>query len=241
MALAFTDSGSGYIGLGAATALELTGDMTVATWLNPDAQPGAANQGLITAADPNDPFTGWQFTFNRNGGYTLNFFSSGGGGFTGADTAWTEDVWEHAAYTAIGATGTFYKGGVADGSVSHTAPAGGSGADKFIAATAAGVNLLNGRLAEMAVWNVGLIAAEVAALSKGFSPSLIRPTSLVAYWSLNRPGTAHQVDHWKHGLTATVNGVITDYDHPRVIYPSRRRLVFVPSGAVEAGYLLVAN
>jgi len=42
----------------------------------------------------------------------------------------------------------------------------------------------SGRIAEAAIWNVALTDAEVAILADGFSPLLVRPASLVAYWPL---------------------------------------------------------
>ncbi|MHC4156685.1 MAG: LamG-like jellyroll fold domain-containing protein [Planctomycetota bacterium] len=77
-------------------------------------------------------------------------------------------------------------------------------------------NYLSGLLAEMAVWNVPLSDAEAAALAKGFSPLLIRPGNLVAYWPLIR-GLNDRVG----GYNLTASGTIVS-PHPRVIYPSRQ-------------------
>jgi hypothetical protein len=43
---------------------------------------------------------------------------------------------------------------------------------------------LNGIIAEVGLWNIALAAADIASLAKGFSPLLIRPEGLVAYWPL---------------------------------------------------------
>lgn len=50
----------------------------------------------------------------------------------------------------------------------------------------AGAPYFNGYLAEAAIWNVALTAAEITSLSKGFAARLIRPASLVHYMPLIR-------------------------------------------------------
>lgn len=59
-------------------------------------------------------------------------------------------------------------------------------------------------------WNAKLDAAEIAALAKGFSPSLIRPSALLEYAPLIRD--ANEI---RTGLAATLTGT-TVSDHPRV-------------------------
>lgn len=73
-----------------------------------------------------------------------------------------------------------------------------------------------GSLAEIALWNVYLTAAEQATLSRGFSPLFVRPSALVFYAPLigrNSPET-----DLRGGLTGTVTGATTGA-HPRIIYP----------------------
>ena len=41
---------------------------------------------------------------------------------------------------------------------------------------------MNGNIAEAALWNIALTDADVASLAAGFSPKLIRPEGLIAYW-----------------------------------------------------------
>ena len=75
----------------------------------------------------------------------------------------------------------------------------------------------SGRIAEAAIWSAALDAAEVAALAKGFSPLLIRPTSLAAYWPL-LGNDASELDRWKSRFDMTVT-VATKADHIRIYYP----------------------
>lgn len=67
-----------------------------------------------------------------------------------------------------------------------------------------------GNLAEVAVWNAALTAAEIVSLSKGFSPTKVRPQSLIAYL----PFVRNNYD--MKGTTFTTSGTGVA-DHPRII------------------------
>ena len=74
-----------------------------------------------------------------------------------------------------------------------------------------------GRIAEVAVWNVVLTAAEMNAMGvKGYSPAVIRPASIVEYWPLVRDLTGVK----KGGLSAGSGTSVIE--HPRIIYPKRK-------------------
>lgn len=70
---------------------------------------------------------------------------------------------------------------------------------------------MNGRIAEVGIWNVALTADEIVALAKGFSPKRIRTRSLIFYVPLIR-----NVYDAK-GLPLTTTGTVVA-DHPRVFY-----------------------
>jgi hypothetical protein len=74
----------------------------------------------------------------------------------------------------------------------------------------------DGLLAEAGIWNVALSDEEAAILAKGYSPLLVRPASLVAYWPLI--GRYSPEIDIKGGYALTVSGA-TVGDHPRIIYP----------------------
>jgi len=90
----------------------------------------------------------------------------------------------------------------------------------------------SGRIAEAAIWNVALSDAEVASLAKGYSPLFIQPTALVAYWPLIGHATT-EIDS-VGGFGLTVTGA-TKAAHPRIIYPSRSRLILPQAAAPAAG------
>jgi hypothetical protein len=76
----------------------------------------------------------------------------------------------------------------------------------------------DGDLAEAAIWSVALSDEEVAALGKGVSPRVIRPTSLVAYYPV-RGDASPERDRWRTGYHLTVTGA-TPSAHRSVIEPS---------------------
>ena len=72
---------------------------------------------------------------------------------------------------------------------------------------------LDGRLAEVGIWNAALTAAEIASLAKGMTCDKIRPQNLVFYAPLVR-----DINDQKGGLTITNNNGAAVANHPR-IYP----------------------
>lgn len=91
----------------------------------------------------------------------------------------------------------------------------GTGQDRLTLATylsgSSPQELLNGRLADAAVWNVALSADEIASLAKGFKPTRVRPQSLVFYAPLIR-----DLNDLRGALPLTNNNSATVTDHPRV-------------------------
>ena len=77
----------------------------------------------------------------------------------------------------------------------------------------------SGRIAEAAIWDVELTAAEVAALARRYTPLQIRPQSLVAYWPLGGRYGQFDLDRWKSSLNMTPTNSPTWADHDRIIYP----------------------
>ena len=69
--------------------------------------------------------------------------------------------------------------------------------------------------AECGIWNVALTDAEVVVLAAGYSPLLVRPQNLVAYWPLIRDTD----DDIVGGYSMTPVNSPTVAAHPRVFYP----------------------
>lgn len=70
---------------------------------------------------------------------------------------------------------------------------------------------VNGRIAEVGVWNVALNAAEIGSLADGMTCDKVRPDSLVFYAPLVR-----DLIDYSGGLTITNNNTATVAEHPRV-------------------------
>ena len=70
---------------------------------------------------------------------------------------------------------------------------------------------LDGRVAEVGIWNTDLTASEVLSLARGMTCAKVRPQSLVFYAPLVR-----NLQDVKGGLTITNNNSATVANHPRV-------------------------
>jgi len=76
-------------------------------------------------------------------------------------------------------------------------------------------NYHSGMVAEVGFWNIELTQAEIQTLSEGYSPLLVRPENLVAYYPLIRDTD----DDIVGGYSMTPVNSPTVAAHPRVFYP----------------------
>ena len=132
-------------------------------------------------------------------------------------------VWQHACGT--GGTGNndwacFLNGTNKETSTASATPASLSQLALGRRQAAAPSAYLSGSIAEAAIYNVVLSDSEIAALASGFSPLLIRPQSIVAYWPLVRNDN-DLVGTWN--LTAFNTPSFSD--HPGTIYPTKPNVV----------------
>jgi len=86
-----------------------------------------------------------------------------------------------------------------------------------------------GGIAEVAAYAAELSAGEIAALAKGFSPLLVRPSALVGYWPLGGPYAPTTIDPVGSN-TLTANGGASVESHPRIIYPMLPPAIMVAAG-----------
>ena len=103
---------------------------------------------------------------------------------------------------------------------------------------------MNGRLAEIGIWDAALTDDEVISLSKGVSPLRVRPQNLVAYWPLY--GAASPEPNYVRNSTSlalTLNNAPPQIDHAPVMAPwsGARILSFVPAAAGPSGTLAVTE
>lgn len=148
-------------------------------------------------------------------------------------------VWGHCAGTFYGSVDMYsYLNGVSTGTLTLTGTTGYETCNRTglaVLPRSSFSNYLNGRMAEAAIWNVQLTDDEIARLANGYSPLMVRPESLVAYWPLfGRAGSSGDEEGWIGATDLTQQSSPILADHPRIIYPSRKKFQFV-GGAAAAG------
>lgn len=142
------------------------------------------------------------------------------------------NTWHHVAAISKSTSNTIYLDGAQGSSQSYTDPGFTGMTYLYVGTTSGPTQYLSGQIAELGVWSVELTAAEIGALSDGYTPLQIRPASLVAYWPLGGHYGQLDLDRWKNRYDLTPTGSPTWADHPRVIYP--RRSFWFPSPIVAS-------
>ena len=148
-------------------------------------------------------------------------------------TGYSTGVWTHAAAVFATTTSrTAYINGGSSGTSTSTRnnPSGLDSVSIGRLGYSTPINYLNGRTAEVGVWNVELTATEIATLAKGVSPLLVRADALVSYWPIVGR-TSPEIDLMgAHPLTLT--GTV-QVDHPPMRYPGRVHVVPAASGPAQ--------
>lgn len=164
------------------TTTPITGQpYSIVAWHKPAATP--INQCLLSIG-ANGSGQQIKLGFDGAGSPFIEVFDGTNDRQQSAGSAFTNGTWGHFGLVQASATSTTpYRNGVAGTTVTGTVSTSGlsrvmiGGLYSFGGTS----NFYGGDIAEVAIWNVGLDAAEMAALAAGFSPLLIRPASLVLY------------------------------------------------------------
>ena len=160
-----------------------------------------------------------------------------GGMFADAsvDSGVAANTWAHAAAVFASTTSrTAYTNGTA-GTTNTTSRDAGTSINTVDVGHIGTATPLDGQVAEAAVWTVALTTAEIALLADGLSPLFVRPQSLAFYAPLfGRAGAGGEEEDWVGGAPLTATGSPTVTDHPRIIYPRRRSMIFVPAAVSGA-------
>lgn len=220
MARDFIPTGSQYLQYGGAVASATP--FTLACWVNPDV---VGSYGLINIALDTDPaaFTGW-ILWLKNVSSTLR----------AAVALQQASTYGEAVTTATLTTGTWaHVCGVFASNTSRTIYLnGGNNVSESTGITPSGVNkttigayyyngaigtFLDGKLAEVGIWDVALTVNEISSLAKGYSPLFVRPENLITYVPLIRDNDKDIVG----GVTFTANGSPGVSRHSRVLYIPR--------------------
>lgn len=172
-------------------------------------------------------------------GDLLKFVARAGGSENSAQAkssiAYPASEWFHAGGKEISSSSrkVYLNGGNTGTNGALKTPA---GLDRFTIGAFLGssvVNPLDGKSAEVAVWNVALDDEEFAALALGYSPLLIRRASLVWYSGLIRDEDRDIIS----GQALSVGGTPTIEAHPPIIQARSTRTIFVPT-VVAGGAIL---
>jgi len=211
MARGFQISSRRYISRGSAVVTGLP--CTLACWFKSGND--SAGQAVIGIGNSSDNNTYIQLHLSGHlaGQNPIRAYIKGGGDVAYATTTanYALNTWQHACGVYINNSLRYaYLNGGNKGTDtgSNGTPTGLNTTTIGAVKGATVTNFLDGDVAEAAIWNVALTDEEVAALAKGFSPLLIRPANLKAYWPLIRRGAS--IDN-----IDLVGGYhLTDYNSP---------------------------
>jgi len=188
--------------------------LTLACWFNSDTV--AANQRLIhlfgstgndyydlatRGADAGDPVSA-----------IVNSQNAGQIEIVSTSTGYSANTWHHACgvFTNSASRTAYIDAGSAVTGTVTSVPLIAPNALQ-IGSFSTNIQYMNGRIAEVGIWNAALTAGEIASLARGMTCDKVRPQSLVFYAPLVR-----DLIDAKGGLTITNNNGATVANHPRV-------------------------
>jgi hypothetical protein len=228
MAIDYSGTGQYHV----TTTTPVTGvPITIAAWFNSDND--ADLQALATVCDSAGSLV--HFGLVAQGGAAGDPIyawaeSVSTAGIAESTTGYTAGVWHHgcAVFTSTTSRAAYIDGGSKGTNTTNTTPGSIDRIGLAVRADDSPTALLDGRLAEVGIWNVALTDAEVAVLAQGYAPPCVRRQSLVFYAPLVR-----EVQDVRGGRTLTATGSPTVGNHCRIIYPHKR--IVVPFAAAAAG------
>lgn len=218
--------------------------LTIACWLYPDSLNQANQQYIFNGSVGGGAGTVFDIQDNSSDAGGLRFvrITDATAKFRNSSTGTlTTGTWQHVLVTDDGSlTGTntrMYRDGT---EVAYGGNGNGSGTESTAnglwnvgGRSADNVRNLNGRLAEMAVWNRVLGADEITALGKGWSP-LFFPNGLRFYTPLW--GNTTESNYLGAASTTTVGTIKQDHPQKSLIYPQRPRFFDPAEAAAPAGH-----
>ena len=217
MARLFSYTSNQYLSV--ASAVLTTTPMTMACWFY--STHNDLDQTLINISDNTaGQYDGFWLSLagHAAGDYVRANTYGSGHAYAVTATGYTISAWQHACgvWSAADARAVYLNGANKGTDSGSQTPAG-------IDITSIGISIfdnstldtpMNGRMAEVGIWNVALTDAEAAVLAKGISPRSVRPESLVFYLPLVRDDDEDVVG----GLSLTAVNGPTVVVHPRVFY-----------------------
>lgn len=193
---------------------------------------GTGRESFQCGADPTIQFIrGFTTT---NGVWNINNLSSV------SSTTWHTVSLTYDGGSTSNAPVTYLDGAVIAGTVVSVTPVGtidNTLNTMQIGNFAAGTRNWDGVLADFAIWDAILTAAEAAALDRGCSPLMIRPASLVEYVPMLRNNVSMKL------AAPTITGTVVQ-PHPRIIMPrpvTQRKITATAAAAFKPAWSYGSN
>lgn len=152
-----------------------------------------ATRRIVSLSDPDGASETAFYLHSVSGQVIGRTVNAGSGAQAVSSVGIVADTWHHmcVVFSAVNARAAYLDGGNKGTNTGSITPA---GIEKTLIGarevTSTKSQFMNGRVAEVAIWNVALNDAEVLALSGGIAPPYVRPGNCVAYyplWGLHSP------------------------------------------------------
>lgn len=220
----------GYVTVGKAPAIQLTGAMTIGVWAK------TTNTGfgtLFGGYENGGGYAGYALVASRTTAGRTGYYNNSAGWVEGS-TAWNDGAWHYVSVTGFGTAGKFFVDGHADGTFTYGNPSANTGYDKYIGALPDTSLIFSGHVSDFAIWSTDLTQGEVILLSGGMNPLDVRRNKLVGYWPLSGLSITER-DATAYGTHASLVNFPACSPGPAVRAPSRPfRKTLYPRGAAAA-------
>lgn len=196
--------------------------LTMAAWFNPVS---VTEDHILISCSRSSSSDNW-FFLAANGvtagdPIAASTITGGTEALATTSTSFVANTWQHACgvWSAANSRAAYLNGGGVGTNSTSLTP---TGIDRTYVGRLTGFDgslygSMNAAIAEAAIWNVALTAAEVLQLAKGLCPLLVRPASLVCYWPIY--GRASPEPDLADGLPLTISGTMAQAAHTRVFMP----------------------
>src|SRR3990167_8894237 len=198
-----------------ASVIATAAPLTMAAWVKPTAN---STRSYVFSIDDGTTTNFFNMLLLEASGTVLVQCAGTGSGAANTSVGAAEGAWNHIAGVFASSTSrsAYINGG--DKVTNTTSAVPGTMTATYVGRAGYSTDYMGGGLAEVAAWAAALDDAEIAALAKGFAPTLIRPQSLIAYWPLFG-NDSPEPDRWKNRYDLTLTNAPTKSDHPRIYYP----------------------
>jgi hypothetical protein len=216
MARNFTAASQQHLTTPDTAALDITGALTLVAWVKSTGSYGPAARGILTKYETGTNQRSYALATNSSGQVFFIVSNNGIGALNATGSTAVGTNWRHVAgvYTPSTKLEAFLDGasnGSNTTSIYASIHSGSAPLAVGMVSFSAANNCWDGLIAEAAVYNAALTAAEIASLAKGMTCDKIRPQNLVFYAPLVR-----DLNDQKGGLAITNNNAATVAAHTRV-------------------------